>query len=176
MRFSSLVPFVALSVALLSGAEPSLSPYNVHEKRTRLPTGWRVTKRLDGTFPIPLRFALKQKNIENIGTYLYDVSHPKSPNYGKHWTAGDVARMFAPTDKAVEAVRNWLVASGIEKNRISLSRTKGWMRVDVTAEEAERLMHTEYNMYTHTSGKEHLGEWLLHLMAGEADMRMTRSL
>ena len=165
MRFSSLIPLVALTISLLSVAEPSLSPYQVHEKRTQLPPGWTLTRHLDATSTIPLRFALKQKNIEDIGTHLYDVSHPKSPSYGKHWTAGDIAATFAPTDETVDAVRNWLVASGIGEDRIALGRTKGWIRVDVTVEEAEQLMHTEYNVYTHISGKEHVGEsrcWLLH--------------
>ena len=165
-----LISFAVLTLALLSIAEPTLSRYRVHEKRNYLPSNWALTRRLHSTFPIPLRVALKQSNIENIETFLYDVSHPDSPNYGKHWTAGDVARTFAPNDETVATVRSWLVASGIGDDRIALSRTKGWIQVDVTAEEAEQLMNTEYNLYTHTSGKEHVGEstcWLLLAITGE---------
>lgn len=158
MRCSPLISLVAVSLALLSSAEPLLSPYNVHEKRTRLPPGWSLTRRHDATSTIPLRFALKQKNIEDIGNYLHDVSHPKSPSYGKHWSAGDVARTFAPSDETVDSVRSWLIASGIGEERIELGRTKGWIQVDATVEEAEQLMNTEYNVYTHMSGKEHVGE------------------
>ena len=158
MRLSSLAPLAALALSLLSGAVPFLTQYNVHEKRTALPPGWSLARRYDATSIIPLRFALKQRNINDIGTYLYDVSHPRSPNYGKHWSAGDIVRTFAPTDETIHVVRNWLVTSGIEEHRISLGRTKGWMRVNVTVEEAERLMNTEYNVYTHMSGRQHVGE------------------
>ena len=50
------------------------------------------------------------------------TSHPKSPSYEKHWTAGDIAATFAPTDETVDAVRNWLVANGVGEDRIAL----GW--------------------------------------------------
>lgn len=179
MGLLSTLSLVALILALPSAAEPSLSPYHVHEKRAHLPLDWTLTRRLDTTSTIPLRFALKQRNIEYIGDFLHDVSHPKSPSYGKHWTAGEIARAFAPTDGAVDAVSNWLVASGIKEERIAPSRTRGWIRVDVTAEEAEKLMHTEYNIYMHASGKEHVGESrcrLLRTVTGGIDVWMTGSL
>lgn len=165
MRSSSFIWLVALTFPLLSGAEPTLSPYNVHEKRTHIPPGWSLTRRHDSTSTIPLRFALKQRNIEDIGDYLHDVSHPKSPNYGKYWTPADIASTFAPGDETIDTVRNWLIASGIEEGQIVLGRTKGWIQADVTVEEAEQLMNSEYNVYTHMSGKEHAGEsrcWLLN--------------
>ena len=163
MRSSSFISLVALTLALLSSAEPFPSPYGIHEKRTHPPPGWSLTRRHDAASTIPLRFALKQRNIEDIGNYLYDVSHPKSPSYGKHWTAGDIARTFAPSDETVDVVRSWLIASGIGAGRIALGRSKGWIQVDATVEEAEELVNAQYNVYTHTSGKEHVGElecWL----------------
>ncbi|KAG8221268.1 peptidase S8/S53 domain-containing protein [Butyriboletus roseoflavus] len=163
MHSSSFISLVALTFALLSGAKPTLSPYNVHEKRTHIPAGWSLTRRHDATSTIPLRFALKQRNIEDIGDHLNDVSHPKSPNYGKHWTAADIARTFAPSDETIDMVRNWLITSGIEEEQITLGRTKGWIRVDVTVEEAEQLMNSEYNVYTHISGKEHVACEVYHL-------------
>lgn len=157
MHYSSLT-LVTLTLALLSNAEPTLSPYNVHEKRTHLPPGWSLARRYDATSTIPLRFALKQRNIEDIGNYLHDVSHPKSPKYGQHWTAGDIARTFAPSDETIDTVRDWLIASGISEERIGFSHVKGWIQMDATVEEAEQLMNTEYNVYTHISGNVHIGE------------------
>ncbi|KAF8435036.1 peptidase S8/S53 domain-containing protein [Boletus edulis BED1] len=153
---SPLRSLVAISLALLSSAGSLLANHSVHEKRTHIPSGWALNRRHNLTSTIPLRFALKQQNIEDIGNYLYDVSHPKSPNYGRHWTAIDIARMFAPSNETVDIVRSWLIASGIDKERILLGRTKGWIQVNITVEEAEQLMNTEYNVYTHMSGKEHV--------------------
>ncbi|KAF8841683.1 hypothetical protein BDN67DRAFT_900913 [Paxillus ammoniavirescens] len=163
MRYSPLIPLIALSLALVSVAEPSLSPYNVHEKRSVVPSGWTLTRRHDATSTIPLRFALKQRNLNDIGKYLHEISHPDSPDYGNHWTAGEIARKFAPSDETIATVRNWLISSGISDERIAVGRTKGWIQVDATVDEAERLMGTEYNVYTHLTGKEHIACEAYHL-------------
>ncbi|KAH7925311.1 subtilisin-like protein [Leucogyrophana mollusca] len=160
---ASLITLVTLSLALLSVAEPLLSPINVHEKRNSIPRGWSLTRRHDTASVLPLRFALKQRNIEDIGTYLYDISHPKSPNYGQHWTAGEISRKFAPSDESLSAVQDWLIENGMERERIKVSPTKGWIQVDATVEEAERLMNTEYNVYTHQTGQEHVACEAYHL-------------
>ena len=49
---------------------------------------------------------------------------PHSENYGKHLTAEQVTRMFAPPEDRVEAVRNWLISAGIARARISQSVNK----------------------------------------------------
>ncbi|KAL4071280.1 peptidase S8/S53 domain-containing protein [Scleroderma yunnanense] len=162
MRFP-LVSFVTLSLSLIAFAEPNLSPYVVHEKRDAIPSGWSLARRHDASSTFPLRFALKQKNIENVGDFLLDVSDPDSPNYGKHWTAAEIARKFAPTSGTVDAVHAWLLESGIEAHRIALSPSKGWINVYVSVEEAERLMNTEYNVYKHASGIEHVACEAYHL-------------
>lgn len=162
MRFQ-LLSFVTLSLSLIAFAEPILSPYVVHEKRTSIPSGWSLARRHDASSTIPLRFALKQKNIENVGDFLLEVSDPASPNYGKHWTAYDIARKFAPSSGTIDVVRTWLLESGIEDHRITLSTSKGWINVLVSVEEAERLMNTEYNVYKHASGTEHVACEVYHL-------------
>ena len=153
-----LVSFVILSLSFVSFAEPSLSPYVVHERRTYIPPGWSLARRHDVSSALPLRFALKQTNIENVGDFLLDVSHPGSSNYGKHWTASDIARQFAPSGNTIDVVHAWLLESDIEASRITLSASKGWINVRISVEEAERLMNTQYNVYKHVSGAEHIGE------------------
>ncbi len=43
---------------------------------------------------------------------------------GKHWTAEEVANKFSPAPESKNAVLKWLVDSGIERPRISLSKGK----------------------------------------------------
>jgi tripeptidyl-peptidase-1 len=62
-----------------------------------------------------------------------------------------VINAFAPTQETVDTVREWLVASGISKDRITHSDNKGWLAFDATAEEANTLLHTEYYVYEHSS-------------------------
>ncbi|KAF8134388.1 peptidase S8/S53 domain-containing protein [Boletus edulis] len=157
--------FVVLSLGLLAAAEPVLSPYILHEKRTHIPTGWTLKRRHEPSAPLPLRFALTQSNIDDIGNYLMEVSHPESEKYGKHWSASDVRDMFAPSDKTIDVVRSWLLESGVESERIRLTPTKGWIEVTSSVEEAERLLQTEYKLYGHNSGKEHVACDAYHLPA-----------
>ncbi|KAG6375597.1 peptidase S8/S53 domain-containing protein [Boletus reticuloceps] len=161
----SLLSFVVLTLGLLAAAEPVLSPYILHEKRTHIPTGWTLKRRHDPSALLPLRFALTQRNIDDIGKYLMEVSHPESEKYGKHWSASDVRDIFAPSDKTIDAVRSWLLESGVESERIRSSPTKGWIEVTSSVEEAERLLHTEYKLYGHSSGKEHVACDAYHLPA-----------
>ncbi|KAH7908107.1 peptidase S8/S53 domain-containing protein [Hygrophoropsis aurantiaca] len=164
---SSFLALVTLSLALLAASEPlapQLSPAVLHEKRSSLPRGWSVARQPAPLARLPLRFALKQRNINEIGTYLSDVSHPRSPNYGQHWTAGDVARMFAPSEEAIETVSGWLSDNGVDSSRIRVSKNGGWVEVeDASVEEAERLMNTQYNIYSHATGQEHVACEAYHL-------------
>ena len=59
--------------------------------------------------------------------------------------------MFAPSEKTVTAVRNWLISSGIAEERIAHSGNKGWLAFDATTEEMENLLHTEYYEFEHSS-------------------------
>lgn len=158
--FASFVSFVTLSLAL---SAPATSPYVVHEKRTTIPPDWSLLRRHYASSTLPLRFALKQRNMEKIGDFLLDVSRPDSPNYGNHWTPSDIAYKFSPSSDTIDAVREWLVSTGIDSRRIQLSPSRGWIHVDVSVEEAEQLMNTEYNVYKHVSGMEHVACEAYHL-------------
>ncbi|EIW80494.1 subtilisin-like protein [Coniophora puteana RWD-64-598 SS2] len=145
----SLLPFVLLALGVLVAAEPTLSPYTLHERRSAVPEGWAWHDKHDADAVVPLRFALTQNNIADIEKHLMDISHPDSPNYGQHWTAGKVLQTFAPNDDTVAAVRMWLLENGVDGERIRVTPTKGWVEAKVTVAEAERLLQTEYHVYNH---------------------------
>ncbi|KAH7913546.1 peptidase S8/S53 domain-containing protein [Hygrophoropsis aurantiaca] len=139
--------------------------WKIHEKRSELPSGWTRARKHVSTSIIPLRIALTQPtSFEEIDSYLNDVSHPDSPNYSQHWTADQVAEKFAPANDTIDAVRAWLMASGIDSNRIQLSPGKGWMHVaNSTTAEAEKLLRAEYYVYIHDTGVEHVATESYHL-------------
>lgn len=41
--------------------------------------------------------------------------------------------------------------------KIRLSASKGWLEVEATVEQAEELMNTEYHIFEHSTGQEHIG-------------------
>ncbi len=76
-----------------------------------------------------------------------DSSNPASPNFGKHWTSEEVIDAFRPSQQTETEVRNWLIASGIPAKRITHTENKGWFAFYATAEEAERLLYTEFHEF-----------------------------
>jgi tripeptidyl-peptidase-1 len=104
-----------------------------------------------------MRIALTQSNLDKAHEYLMDVSHPGSPNYGKHWTAQEVADAFAPSDITIRSVVRWLEDAGITSDRVKQSQSLNWLHADLTVEEAENLLRTEYFKYTHAgTGQSHI--------------------
>lgn len=89
-----------------------------------------------------------------------DVSHPHSPNYGNHYTPEEVKEMFKPSKESLDTVIDWLKDEGIDRERIGLSNSGGWIEVDLSVEEAERVLDTEYTVYQHTYGNEHVGKFV----------------
>ena len=104
-----------------------------------------------------MRIGLTQGNLDKGYNHLMDVSHPDSPNFGKHWTAQQVAETFAPAQESVEAVTEWLHSSGISADRLSRSQSLGWLVFNATVLEAESLLKTKYYLHHHATGKPHVG-------------------
>jgi tripeptidyl-peptidase-1 len=126
----------------------------VHEKRDTPHSHSRI--RLDNDAIIPIRIALRQNNLHTGHDYLMDVSHPSSKNYGKHWTAEEVHDHFAPSEEAVQAVKDWLLSSGLHEHDIFHYENKGWLAMDIPASHAEHLLETDYYEYE-KSGSYHIG-------------------
>ncbi|TDL20636.1 subtilisin-like protein [Rickenella mellea] len=149
--------FVSAILASFVLAEPLLSPHVVHEKRARDPLGWSRTRRIDPDVILPMRFGLTQNNMDTIEDMLMDVSHPESPNYGKHWTAAKVVNHFAPSPATISAVKDWLHSEGIHSSRQRLSPSKIWVEVNASVAEVERLLKTEYHIWADNEGGERVG-------------------
>ncbi|TBU37252.1 subtilisin-like protein [Dichomitus squalens] len=160
MRPASLT-WATLVLASLAAAAPSISRRNnlvVHERRAQEPRDWVLTRRLEPSAVLPMRFGLTQSNLDKVEEMLMAVSHPDSPTYGQHYSVKEVVDTFAPSAETVERVVEWLTESGIDTERLRLSKSKGWIEVDTTAEEAEALIDAEYHVYTHVeTGAQQIG-------------------
>lgn len=140
--------------ALAATALPS-QRHVVHEKRDYTPGAWNRLHKLDASETLPVRIGLTQSNLENGYDLLMDVSRHDSPRYGQHYTAEEVADLFAPQQSTVDTVKEWLVSSGIDASRISQSVNKQWLQFDALAQELEDLLKTEYHVYKHKSSGKH---------------------
>ena len=81
---------------------------------------------------------------------LLASSHPGSKKYGQHYSAEEVAVLFAPSQAAVDTVRGWLESAGIASEKISQSVNKQWMQFDASVSDLESLLGTEYHEYEHS--------------------------
>ena len=134
------------SAALAAGA--ALSPSHVVlEERHTAPKRWIKGDRVHPESVLPVRIGLTQTNLDKGEEYLLDVSHPNSPNYGKHWTSEQVIQAFQPSDETVETVVEWLTKAGIPTSAITHSDNKQWLAFDAPAWKMEELLHAEYHEY-----------------------------
>ncbi|KAF8905279.1 Pro-kumamolisin, activation domain-containing protein [Gymnopilus junonius] len=154
-----------------AGASPLIPRYGdfvVHEKRNLHPEV-QAARRLEGHVTVPLRIALKQKNLEYLPDYLMSVSNPSSVSYGEHWSHEKVVKHFAPSPDAHDTVRSWLMDAGFDPARMRLSHNKAWIEVPgATALEVEDLLNTQFHIFEH-DGEEHVACHEYSLPAGVAE-------
>ncbi|KAJ7611503.1 Pro-kumamolisin, activation domain-containing protein [Mycena polygramma] len=146
----------SLAFATITTAQ-TISLSVLHAKRDSPPAGWSRVRRHAPDALLPLRFGLTQPNVDmtTLEELLNDVSHPDSPNYGNHWTR--VAEHFAPSDEAVRTLVSWISENGFSRDRVRVSKTKGWVMLNASVAETESLLKTEYNVFVHeSSGQEHV--------------------
>jgi hypothetical protein len=91
------VQHINLSSALAASviAAPA-STYTAHERRSAQSSSkWvKHDEPLDSRVIVPVKIALKQRNLGNGHDWLMDVSDPSSENYGQHWTTERIAKTF----------------------------------------------------------------------------------
>lgn len=102
--------------------------------------------RVDHTSVTTIKVALKQSNLDKLHEHLLNISSPSSPYYGRHWSASDVRKAFAPAQDSIDVVKEWLAASGIESARTTGSGS--WLTFESTIGNVEHLLSAEYYEYT----------------------------
>ncbi|KAJ3481543.1 hypothetical protein NLG97_g7795 [Lecanicillium saksenae] len=139
-----LSAFVAASLGM-----PTATDHVLHHQRVPNPVVNKLGA-VDSAKIVPVRFALKQRNLEHGANLLAEVSDPDSPKYGQHYTQDEIVDIFAPEQSTIDAVKNWLVSSGIPESSISSPKSKGWLDFKTTVGTLESLLKTSYNMYENT--------------------------
>ncbi|KAI0649097.1 subtilisin-like protein [Trametes meyenii] len=152
-----LVVLLSAAIAVHAASEAPLARRILHERRRAPPQGWTPRRRADPDTVLPLSIALKQSNLDNLDDYLLDIADPESPNYGRWWTPSRVLETFRPSKASHDSVRAWLSGDGIDGSRIRASKDQSYLLVNVSVAEAESLLATQYYVYQHEDGYEHVG-------------------
>ncbi|KAG5944150.1 hypothetical protein E4U53_006926 [Claviceps sorghi] len=131
----------------------------LHEKRDLdAPTRWTKRQAANRAHNIPVRIALKQDNLDKSMDLIMEVSDPDSHKYGHYYKPDQVVDLFAPKQEAIDAVKNWLVKSGVPAQNIALSKSRGWIMFDSSVEKLQSLVKADYHVYEHLqSSSDHIG-------------------
>ncbi|KAK6069260.1 Pro-kumamolisin [Seiridium cupressi] len=120
-----------------------------HERRQRIPGWQRADSTVEKDNALTIHIFLAQQNLEEAHDHLVRISDPTRPEYGRHWTAKQVADWFAPPPDSVKEVTKWLAESGIPRERLHRSGDNSEMYFDTTIDGIERLLNTTYYAYEH---------------------------
>lgn len=158
--------FLSAFVAAALGMPAGHVQHEAHEANPSIIK--RAGAALDKT--VPVRIALKQRNLENGMGMLMEVSDPDSPKYGQHYTQEQVTEAFAPEQESIDTVTKWLVDAGVPAESIKMPRSQGWLQFRTTVDKLESLLHTKYNVFEDRDTSEHfLGTEAYHLPADVAE-------
>ncbi|KAI0331437.1 family S53 protease-like protein [Cubamyces sp. BRFM 1775] len=97
------------------------------------------------TASLQLTLVLPPTNIDGLHAALYDVSDPKSPNYGKHLSKSDVEAFVAPKPESVKAVTTWLAQHNIDAEVASPSGDM--LRIDIPVSKANELLAANFTEF-----------------------------
>ncbi|KDQ15066.1 hypothetical protein BOTBODRAFT_301248 [Botryobasidium botryosum FD-172 SS1] len=156
MRVLSFLFALALFATASAVPARQSSHRAVLESRHRLPAGWTKRGGLNKRGVVPVRINLRQNNLERSEELLMDVSDPESPNYGEHYTAKQVADLFAPSKESVETVKGWLREASVASHRVKYNHGQGSVTLNMTVAELGELLHAEYDIYEHDTGALHV--------------------
>lgn len=112
--------------------------YLEHDQNVLVPNVWTDMGWASPTEELELTFGLKQQNVPLLEDTLRRVSDPESPQYGKHMSLEEVARLVRPSEVTQKVVHNWLRSHGITNCHGVL--TQDFLQCTMTAEVAERLL------------------------------------
>ena len=127
---------LALSVQSVLGA--------IHKKIPTAPNGWTHCGRPDVNKPMTLQIGLKQQNLDQLESRLYEVSTPDHPDYGNHLQGHDVEAMVRPKKESYTAVLAWLKSEGVTQ----VHQNGAWVTFATTVGNANRFLDADFAHYS----------------------------
>ena len=102
--------------------------------------GWEKLERLPPSEEIFLIFALKQSNLETLRRVFWEVSDPRSKEYGKHLSLSKLTQLIAPSETTISNVQAWLKSHGVQSSDCNTIFTKDFMTCRMSCESAEAML------------------------------------
>lgn len=135
------------------------------------PEGWKLhAPNAPANHTFNMRIGLKQDRFDDLVTALYEVSDPfhircvfpsrqstrlctvgpmTSCRHGQHLSKEVVEALVAPHPDTIGLVDSWLSSYGIDPSGAQRQNGGSWITVDVSVEQASRMLNATYGMYRH---------------------------
>ena len=154
MLYFTYVVFLlwAITAIIPSRATSFFTPnLTVLESLPEVPKEWQQGAAVPASKRLKFRIALRQENAFAFEQQVIAMSTPDHPSYGRHMKQHEVRRMLQPSLEASGAVLQWLTGEGVPATNI---RDDGdWIKFQVSAGEAERILATRFHYYSNYAEK-----------------------
>lgn len=138
----AIVLVVAVIAALALAEQPASTFYG------STPRGWRKGSRAEASHPVPLVFAVRQRNVDKAEQILLEISNPKSEHWSEHLSLDDV-RVLMSDYAAARGVVAWLLQNDVPRDSIVVTPNHDFVHVVMPAGDAEALLDTEFYHFHH---------------------------
>ncbi|EGC38959.1 hypothetical protein DICPUDRAFT_148281 [Dictyostelium purpureum] len=100
---------------------------------------------------IELTFGIRQRNLDELEEFVWQVSNPDHPNYGSYKSFSEIKEMVKPLEESIPKVKDWLSENDILDSYITESGD--FVRVTTSVRKAEQLLSVRYNKLVHKESK-----------------------
>eukprot|EP00467_Chlorarachnion_reptans_P001335 CAMPEP_0114510390 /NCGR_PEP_ID=MMETSP0109-20121206/13761_1 /TAXON_ID=29199 /ORGANISM="Chlorarachnion reptans, Strain CCCM449" /LENGTH=553 /DNA_ID=CAMNT_0001689693 /DNA_START=25 /DNA_END=1686 /DNA_ORIENTATION=+ len=147
MKIPAAAAFALLLALALPSGRASATPRVQLEPGSYTTGQWKRMHRAPKDAKLELFFMVKQSNLEKLEALFHMVSDPKNMHYGKHLANEEVHSLVAPEPRSLEIIRNFLAAHDL----VGIPKTPNSdiISVEVTIEQAEKLLAAEYHSHAH---------------------------
>jgi tripeptidyl-peptidase-1 len=112
---------------------------------------WQIYSTPEPSARSELFIALPLHNLDNLEQYALKISDLNSPMFGKQLSYEQIKTWTSPRSNEVNRVLSWLRRHGLTDEEITVTDSRGWIRLDTTIEKAEKFLHCKFRLYKHIS-------------------------
>ncbi|KAH9054786.1 subtilisin-like protein [Lactarius vividus] len=153
MRYHWLYALSFLTATPLADFATPLAPWadvRVKHAWSSIPANWETLGCPSAGTTIDLYIALNPHQEDALIDALYQVSDPKHPRYGAHFSKEQVAELVRPHPDTVELVTSWLAHHGVRPSSISTTHGGAWLTVsNLLVSQANEMLGASYQLYRH---------------------------
>ena len=102
----------------------------------------------DAHAPVEFTLALKQRNLDILDQWFWEVSDPTHPNYQDFKSIDEISSLVSPRAEEVAPVLQWLHAAGV--HHANVKSLGDALEVKTTVKHASKLFETKFHSFAHS--------------------------